>query len=114
MPCRRRRSSRRSSCSRRPYYKKRRYLCCGKRRYKAIRRCCRNPQKITLCNRNWVRISVHPFINFLRCYKRKFSKHMPIADIAREGRRVWKRMSKTEKKPFFEQAKRARKRGFRT
>uniref|UniRef100_T1I4Y8 HMG box domain-containing protein n=1 Tax=Rhodnius prolixus TaxID=13249 RepID=T1I4Y8_RHOPR len=103
----------RTSCKKK-YYKKRRYLCPGHRRYKAKRRCCKHPQKISLCNRNWVRISVNPFINFLRCYKRQFPKNCPVSYIAREGRKIWKKMAKKEKEPFIEQSRRAKKRGFRT
>lgn len=100
-------------------YKKRRYLCPGKRRYKAKskKRCCKgkyNRNKINLCNRNWSRISIDPFINFLRVFRRRFSPNTPIETIAARAMCKWKKLSRAEKKCYLEQAKRARCRGFRT
>ncbi|XP_014278586.1 uncharacterized protein [Halyomorpha halys] len=106
----------RKTC-RKTYYRKRRYCCPGKRRYKASKRCCPKRYKrtkINLCNRNWARISIHPFINFLRIFRRKFCKGTPISKIAKLGKCEWKKMTCMNKKKFYEQAKRARIRGYRT
>ncbi|KAL1124409.1 hypothetical protein AAG570_001038 [Ranatra chinensis] len=102
----------RSGCGK---YKKRRYKCPGKRRYKAKNRGprCRS-RRINLCNRNWSRISIHPFINFLRVFRRRFCKGESITKIACKGRAAWRRMSNADKDPYIEQAIRAKHRGFRT
>lgn len=39
--------------------------------------------KGTLANRDWAQISIHPFINFLRVYRRKFARNTPNEEIAR-------------------------------
>lgn len=108
-------------CGRCKGYLKRRYRCPGKRRYKARtrrnRNCSRsyNMGKINLCNRNWSRISIYPFVNFLRVFRRKYKRSStPIEVITRKAYCAWKKMSKSDKCYYIKQAKRARCRGFRT
>jgi hypothetical protein len=49
----------------------------------AKKKCCcpRKNKKITTCVRNWARISVDPFTNYLRVYRRRFSKDTPHKHI---------------------------------
>ncbi|XP_066902927.1 uncharacterized protein [Halyomorpha halys] len=69
-------------------------------------------KKNNLRTRDWVRISVHPFINFLRMYRKKFPRNTPNEEIARRGRYEWRKMSCKTKEKFYEQAQRARMRGY--
>lgn len=94
--------------------RKRKYLC--KRKRKATtRRCCPGGirSKVTICNRNWRRISVKPFINFLRVFRRgKYD--WPLSKLLKEGRKKWCRLSTDQKVKYVMEACRARKRGYRT
>ncbi|XP_014258397.1 uncharacterized protein LOC106671927 [Cimex lectularius] len=71
-----------------------------------------NGKDTTLESRNWRRMSTHPFINFLRTFRRNSPPKMNIHMIARQGRIVWRQMSPLCKLPFIEQARRARCRGY--
>ncbi|KAL1124760.1 hypothetical protein AAG570_001381, partial [Ranatra chinensis] len=98
-------------------YHKRRLNCPGKILYRVKNKTTRHNYRsgrITLCNRNWSRTSIHPFINFFRVFRRTFSRKTPVRQIEIKGGCVWKRMSVAERKPYIEQAKRAKHRGFRT
>ncbi|KAG8289037.1 protamine-like [Homalodisca vitripennis] len=92
----------------------RKYLCARKRKA-TTRRCCRGGirSKVTICNRNWRRISVKPFVNFLRQY-RKGKYGWPITKLVRRAREQWCKMSKSEKRKYIMEACRAKKRGYRT
>lgn len=94
--------------------RKRKYNCPRKRKA-TTRRCCPGGirSKVTLCNRNWRRISVYPFINFVRDF-RKLMRKAPISCIVKEARRVWCKLSKVKKQKYILMACRARKRGYRT
>lgn len=74
---------------------------CGKkRRRRKPKGCCRKG-----------RITVNPFLNFLRCFRLRHCG-WPACKVAIEGARVWCRMTKCQKKRFFQLArKKGRKRG---
>uniref|UniRef100_A0A1B6D920 HMG box domain-containing protein n=1 Tax=Clastoptera arizonana TaxID=38151 RepID=A0A1B6D920_9HEMI len=92
---------------------KRKYLCHRKRRATTKRPCRGSRSKVTLCNRNWRRISVKPFVNFVRDF-RKLRKNCPISRIVREAKRIWCKMNRCQKKKYVLMACRAKKRGYRT
>lgn len=106
-----RRRKRPYSCETGP---KRRY-CCSRRRKATTKRCCRGGirSKVTWCNRNWRRISVYPFVNFVRQFRKKM-RTKSIAYIVKKARAVWCKMSQCKKRRFIIEACRARKRGYRT
>uniref|UniRef100_A0A1B6EFG2 HMG box domain-containing protein n=1 Tax=Clastoptera arizonana TaxID=38151 RepID=A0A1B6EFG2_9HEMI len=92
---------------------KRKYKCHRKRKATTKRCCPGSRSKVTLCNRNWRRISVKPFVNFLRDY-RKLKRKTPLKCLVREAKKIWCKMNRCQRKKYVLMACRARKRGYRT
>lgn len=94
--------------------RRRKYLCRRKRKA-TTRRCCPGGirSKVTICNRNWRRISVKPFVNFLRQFRRG-KQGWPLKKLLSAARQAWCRLTPQSKKRFIAEACRARRRGYRT
>ncbi|XP_014285327.1 uncharacterized protein [Halyomorpha halys] len=63
--------------------------------------------------RNWRRLSIYPFINFIRDYRKRVPKECPPETMALEARRIWRQMKSIEKLPFFKRAGRALQNGYK-
>ncbi|KAK5642935.1 hypothetical protein RI129_009102 [Pyrocoelia pectoralis] len=61
---------------------------------------------LVVANPNAGKISINPFLNFLRQY-RMLSKCKLSKEVVREGAAVWRRMTVQEKEPHRNMAKRA-------
>ncbi|XP_014277952.1 uncharacterized protein [Halyomorpha halys] len=67
-----------------------------------------------LANRNWQKLSIHPFINFMRLFRKKAPSDCPLHVMRVKAREIWRKMDKERKYPYLEQALKAKQKGYIT